>query len=366
MMGPQFSRSGANREGALRILQRYFLREMAANFLGVTATLAAILFIYQMGAVLERAAQYQYPRGLVLRLFALGAAENFSLLLPLGLLLGIVLALGRLYHESEMTAAQACGYGSARAWLPAIMLALPVAAVSAWLNLQFAPHAAARRAALTAEAMRSGLAVPFEAGRFRAFEGGRTVVYARAADASGELHRVFIKQALGSAVVTTVAQRARRQIGPDGLSQTIVLLDGERLEGVPGTRRYRILRFSEMRVPLAAPSPVARRERLDERATAALIGSASMSDRAELQWRFGYPLMVVVAGACAVSLGRLRPRQGRYARVWLAVLLFAVYGNLAIAARTWFEHGVTPAALGIWWVHLPFIALAAWLARRPA
>ena len=68
----------------MAILQRYFFREMALNFLGVTGALAAILSIYQLGAVLKRAAEYQYPRALVLRLFALGAAENFSLLLPLG------------------------------------------------------------------------------------------------------------------------------------------------------------------------------------------------------------------------------------------------------------------------------------------
>lgn len=335
---------------------------MALNFLGVTAALAAILFIYQIGAVLQRAAQYQYPRALVLRLFALGAAENFSLLLPLGLLLGIVLALGRMYHESEMTAAQACGFGRARAWWPVVVLALPVAAVSAWLNLQFAPHAAAHRAALTAEAMRAGLALPFEAGRFRSLDGGRTVVYARAANASGELQRVFIKQAQGAAVVAIVAQRARRQVGADGLSQTIVLFDGERLEGVPGSLRYRVLRFAELRVPMAAPVAVARHERLDERATMRLIGSTDMRDRAELQWRCGYPVMVLVAAACAMPLGRLRPRQGRYARVWVAVLLFAVYGNLAIAARTWFEHGTTPAVLGIWWVHALFIAAALSLA----
>ncbi len=127
----------------MRILQRYFLREMTLNFLGVTGALASILFIYQLGAVLKRAADYQYPRELVLRLFALGAAENFSLLLPLGLLLGVVLALGRFYHESEMTAAQACGYGRVQAWLPVIILALPVAALSAWLNLQFAPEGGA-------------------------------------------------------------------------------------------------------------------------------------------------------------------------------------------------------------------------------
>lgn len=348
------------------ILQRYFFREMALNFLGVTGALAAILAIYQLGAVLKRAADYQYPRELVLRLFALGAAENFSLLLPLGVLLGIVLALGRLYHESEMTAARACGYARGRAWLPAILLALPIAAASAWLNLEFAPQAAGRRAALTAEAVRAGLAVPIAAGRFRSFDGGRTVVYARATDASGQMQKVFIKQAAGAEVITTVAQRAHREVGADGFSQTIVLLDGERSEGVPGTGRFRFLKFVELRVPLTLPAPAARVQRLDERASAELFASADPRWQAELQWRLGFPVMVLVAAACAMTLGRLRPRQGRYERVWKAVLVFAIYGNLATAARTWFEHGLTPAPLGIWWVHVPFIVLCLWLARKSA
>lgn len=350
----------------MRILQRYLFREMAVNFCGVTGALAAILFIYQLGAVLGRAAENQYPRGLVLKLFALGAAENFSLLLPLGLLLGVVLAMGRLYHESEMAAAQACGFGRVRAWMPAVALAIPVAVLSAWLNLQFAPSAAARRAALTVDAVRAGLVAPFPTGRFRSFSGGRTVVYARAAQPDGRLQRVFIKQAHGATIVTTVAQSARRLIGADGLSQTIVLSDGERVEGVPGARNYRVLRFAQLSVPLAAPELAAHHARVDERPTARLLASADKRDRAELQWRLGYPVMVLIAAGCAMVLGRLRPRQGRYARVWMAVLLFAVYGNLAIAARSWFEHGTTPAALGLWWVHVPFLAFVLWPRRALA
>ena len=158
----------------------------------------------------------------MLRLFALGAAENFSLLLPLGLLLGVVLALGRLYHESEMTAARACGYGRGRAWLPAALLALPVAGLSAWLNLEFAPmRPGGVPTCRRSHARRPRL--PIAAGRFRSFDGGHTVVYARAADRTGQLEKVFIKQAAGSDVITTVAQRAHREIGADGTSQIITL-----------------------------------------------------------------------------------------------------------------------------------------------
>jgi len=246
------------------------------------------------------------------------------------------------------------------------LLAVLISALSGWLSLQLAPRAATLRVELTAQAVRAGLAEPFTPGRFRSFDGGRTIVYGASTGTAGELQRVFIKQSAGNAVITTVAQRARREAGADGLSQTIVLQDGERFEGVPGTRRYHMLKFDELRVPLAPPAPTALPARLDAMPTRALIGSAQLAERAELQWRAGYPLMVLVAALCAAPLGRLRPRQGRYARVWQAVVFFAVYGNLAIASRTWFEHGATPAALGIWWVHVPFLLLAAFLIRRRA
>jgi lipopolysaccharide export system permease protein len=217
-----------------------------------------------------------------------------------------------------------------------------------------------------AAALRSGLALPIQPGRFRSFDGGRTVVFARGVDRAGVLQRVFIKQGTADSVVVTVAQRARRELEPDGLTQSIVLLDGERTEGMPGTRRYRILRFAQLRVPLAVPEPVVQGPHIDERETASLIGSPATRDRAELQWRLGFPVMVLIAAGCAMAIGRLRPRQGRYERVWPAVVVFAIYGNLAIAARTWFEHGVTPTSIGIWWVHLPIIAMCLMLARRYA
>ena len=95
----------------MRILQRYLLREMTVDFLGVTVVAFAILLVNQVGTVLARAAQLQYQKEFVLELIGLGAAQNVAILLPIGLLLGLVLAFGRLYHDSEMAAAQACGVG---------------------------------------------------------------------------------------------------------------------------------------------------------------------------------------------------------------------------------------------------------------
>src|SRR5580698_6143372 len=206
------------------------LREMTVNFLGVTLVLFAILFINQVGTVLARAAQLQYQSGFVLELIGLGAAQNFALLLPIGLLLGIVLAFGRLYHDSEMVAAQACGVGVARVATAVWLLALPVTVLIGWLNFDLSPRAAVAEAALRNEALRAAVNAPLEPGQFRSFSAGRIVVYARGAKRNGDLTDVFIKRSEGPTVETTVARRAHYTGSAEG-AETITLYDGERIEG---------------------------------------------------------------------------------------------------------------------------------------
>jgi lipopolysaccharide export system permease protein len=349
----------------VRILQRYLLREMTLQFIGVTVLLFAILLVNQVGSVLARAAQLQYQSGFVLELIGLGAAQNVAILLPIGLMLGIVLAFGRLYHDSEMVAAQACGVGVRRVAVAVWLLAVPVALVVAALNLELAPRAARAEADLRSAALRAGILAPIEPGRFRSFGGGRTVVYARAADERGDLIDVFVKRGEGTLVETTVARRAHYAISADGESETITLYRGERIEGTPGGNRFRIMRFEEQLIPLRTPQASHRTPRLDELGMRALQGSADPTLQAELQWRIGLPVMTLVVTALAVPLGRLRPRQGRYAHVWIAVLVFALYANLALAGRSWLAHGQTPIRLGLWWVHALFITAAAAAAALP-
>jgi lipopolysaccharide export system permease protein len=68
--------------------------------------------------------------------------------------------------------------------------------------------------------------------------------------------------------------------------------------------------------------------------------------------------MCLVLALLAVPLSRLRPRQGRYARVWLAVLIFFVYYNLATTGKTWIARGTVPEVVGLWWTHVVVAALA--------
>ena len=156
----------------LRILDRYILREVVVSWLSVSGVLLAIMLTDQVARVLERAAESQFPRGVVLELILLGAVQKLPLVIPVALLLGIVLALGRLYHDSEMTAAQACGAGSRSVMVPVMGFTAVLTALLAVLSLQVAPAATGRMLDMRSEAMRAGQFAPISPGKFSTFGGG--------------------------------------------------------------------------------------------------------------------------------------------------------------------------------------------------
>jgi lipopolysaccharide export system permease protein len=357
----------------VRILDRYILREVTLTWLAVTGVLLVILVSNQLARVLERAAESRFPREVVLMLIGFTSLQNLTVLIPVGLLLAIVLAFGRLYHESEMSAVHACGVGVMRLYVPVLSLTVLLAIVLAWLSLVLAPRAAERVQELRGAALRDAQFGNLEPGRFRTVGGTGVVFYAAAVERDGTLRDVFVKRNEGNRIEIAVAERARHLVSQDGLLHTLILEQGRRYEGVPGSRAFRITEFDEHGIPVRLPEAARGSSGVELKSTSALLASSKLDDRAELQWRFSIPLMAFVLTLLAVPLARLRPRQGRYARIGIAILLYFVYSNLLAAAKVWVARGVVPEALGLWWVHAALVALALlalfrqeiWLRLRP-
>ena len=341
-----------------KILGRYILREVITSWLVVMGVLLVILLANQVAAVLERAAVSQFPQGAVLELIYLGMLQYLSILVPVGLLLGIVLALGRVYHDSELAAALACGVRPLTLYGPVIALGVVAAIGLAALTLIVAPDATARALALRNAAVRSGQFAPLQPGTFRAFGGGSAVVYAEKVDPDGTLHNVFLERNEGQGVEVDVAERALHTMSPDGAIQTIELFGVKRYEGIPGSPQFRLGRFEEESIPIRVPPANGVITDLDAQPTAALFASADPKRQAQLQWRISMPLMCIILTVIAVPLARLRPRQGRYARVWLAVVVYLIYTNLISAGEAWIAHGAIPAAVGLWWAHVAAVLIA--------
>src|SRR5260221_7604178 len=145
-------------------VQRYVLREVVQTWLAVTGILVAILVSNQLSRVLGQAAENQYGRGVVFDLIALGAIMNLSVIVPVGLLLAVVLTLGRMYHDSEMAALQACGFGPSRLLAPLFCLAVIIAADLGGLAFGQVPRAYTQVQRLSDSALTTGLFCQLDSG----------------------------------------------------------------------------------------------------------------------------------------------------------------------------------------------------------
>jgi len=344
-------------------LDRYLLREVGQTSVAVTGVLLVILLSNQLARVLGQAAQSEFPAGVVFTLIGLTTLQQLTVLVPVGLFLGIVLALGRLYHESEMTAMSACGVGPVSIYRPIALFTLLVVGLLAALSFRVVPEAGARVQLIRAEALRTAQFGALEAGRFRSFAGGDAVFYAEKVERAGQLRGVFVQRRDEDRLEIAVAERAEQR-GAGQAEQLFVLYDGRRYEGVPGSNEWRVVEFAEHGIPVRMPEFKAKKERRAVKPTAALIGSEASEDRAELAWRIAVPVMAAVLMVLAVPLAKLRPRQGRFARVGLAVLGYFLYSNLVATVRVWIEKDSSGGSLGMWWVHLLPLVAAAWLLWR--
>jgi len=347
----------------LNRLDRYLLREVTWTFVAVTGVLLLVLMSNQFARVLGQAAQNDFPGHIVLTLIGLTTLQQLTVLVPIGLFLGIVLALGRLYHESEMTAMSACGVGPLRIYRPIALLSVVVALLLALLSFRVVPVAWQHSTELRVEALKAAQFAALEPGRFRSFAGGDAVFYAERVDETGELFGVFVQRNVGDTIEVAIAERAVQR-GTGQQEQMFVLYNGRRYEGVPGAANWRIVEFREHGIPVRLPETKAAKDRTEMKATAELVGSRVPRDRAELAWRTAVPVMALVLMVLAVPMARLRPRQGRFARIGVAVLAYFLYSNLLAAVRVWIQKDTAGGQFGLWWVHLVPLAIAAWLLWR--
>lgn len=345
-------------------VQRYVLREVVQTWLAVTGVLVAILVSNQLSRVLGQAADNQYGRHVVFDLIALGAIMNLSVIVPVGLLLAVVLTLGRLYHDSEMAALQACGFAPARLLVPLFCFASIIAVGLGWLVFVQVPQADSQVQLLRQSALKEAQFGQLDAGRFRSFSGGDAVFYAERVDQEGVLHNVFVQRESAGRIEVALADTATYSKAALNGMHLVTLFNGRRYEGVPGRDDFRVIEFREHGIPIATPSDVAGTRDPDTKPTRELLGSHDPSDVAQLQFRTSTPLMALVLTLIAVPLSRLRPRQGRYTHVGFAIVVYFVYSNLLSAAKVWIEKGDLPPAIGVWWVHLAALALGLYLVSR--
>lgn len=335
-----------------RILDRYIFREIATAWLGVTMVLLLILLTNQFARVLGDVAKGKLPKDAAFDVIGLSAVQYLTILVPIGLFLAVMLALGRLYRDSELPAMMACRVGLSGIYRPLSWLTVPLVLGVAWLSIEGGPWAMTNVDRIGAEARRQADLASIEPGRFTVFGPDRAVVYGHAVTPQGQMEKVFMQRQVDDGSIEVVISAIGEMVESDDPDvRLLVLHDGRRYEGVPGTTEFRVIEFAEHGIPYRLPSVKTSAPRPRAMAFLELMRSDEPEHVAEFQWRLGVPLSTIILAILAVPLSKSQPREGRYGRLAIGLLVFIIYLNMMSAAKAWIEQSTISPALGIWWVH---------------
>ncbi len=341
------------------ILFRYLARELTGSIFAVTLVLLLILMSGRLIRQLAEAAAGQVSLEIVFFTLLLRLPSFLEMVLPLALFIAILLAYGRLYADSEMTVLTATGVSHRRLLAYTLVPAGTMMAVVAALSLFLSPWGAQKMESLyqkQAQLTEFELLIP---GRFQSMKSGSRVTYAESlSEDKTEMRQVFIAD--GDTLL--VAGRGTQYVSDDTGSRYLELHQGRRYDLSGEALSLQTLEFERYGVKIADEPDERRKLRQEAIPTPALFGDPDLKSQAQLQWRLSLIIMVPIVTLIALPLARVNPRQGRFARLFPAIILFMVYISLMIAMTGMIEKGRLDPSVGLWSLHAVYglIAAALW------
>ncbi|MEO6696398.1 MAG: LPS export ABC transporter permease LptF, partial [Gammaproteobacteria bacterium] len=336
----------------MQIIDRYLIKEVTLTLLAVMPVLLLIFLSNRFVQYLAEAAAGKLPSDVLWALLAFRSISVLSLLLPLAFFLSVVLALGRFYKDSEMTVLAACGVSPLRivqtVGVAGLVMALLVAAltfyIEPWANGQ--TNQIRKRAEATSE---TKIITP---GRFKESRQGDHILYVEGLSPDlGKMHNIFIQSRHGDTVNILSSENGYQYLDKQTGDQYVVLENGNRYEWTPGGGNFKLIKYAKYTVRIEQKDIPVQHTLREVAGVNPLLQAMGQDARAELQWRLSLPFSMVVLAVLGALLARTTPRQGRFGKLFIAVLVYVIYVNLMTVARSWVENAVAPSLFGMWWVH---------------
>jgi lipopolysaccharide export system permease protein len=356
------------------IIFRYLAREVFGTFAVISVILLLIVMSNQFARYLTMTAAGKLMWMQLLHLLALEIPQLLSLIFPLAFYLSVLLSYGRLYVDSEMVIFTACGLSQRRLLGMTLLLSaavvIPVMLFTLWLN----PIVANTRNELLAQIRTTSMLQALLPGRFQQTADGKQIFYVESMSSDHQqLKNVFVAEQVQSNNPTVsdtwnVMSAAAGHHFVDAATKDhfVVADDGYRYEGVPGSKNFTIYHFDHYGVRINTPTPYLE-DNIDSVPTWRLIQQAyahKLEAAAELQWRFSLPLCTLVLALLAFSLSRVAPRQGRFAKLFPAILFYIIYANFIIVGQNWISEGELAPWLGLWSFHVVMATIGLMLYAR--
>ncbi|MDX1375355.1 MAG: LPS export ABC transporter permease LptF [Burkholderiales bacterium] len=333
------------------IFQRALIREFANASVAVFLALLAIALTVQLVRLLGRAAGGAIPSDAVIAFLGFFTLYALPLLLSVTLFVAVLMTLVRSYRDSEMVIWLSAGQ-SLTAWLkPVLAYALPVVALIALLALLVSPWAADKGVQYAAQIEERDDVSRVTPGVFGESGNRERVFFVESvAEDESQVRNVFISSVQQGRPGLMLSRSGRLMTAENG-DRFIVLEDGRRYEGEPGSPAYRVTEFERYALRVQRKAREAPEVTARNASTATLVTLFTTPFRSELMWRIAIPVSALLLALLAVPLSFVNARAPRFVNLVFALLIWITYWNLMVLVKARIAQDRLDFWIGVWIVH---------------
>lgn len=363
----------------LPAIDRYILRLVVGPMLGVFALAASLLLLDKMLRLFDFVATEGGPIGVVFKMLATLIPEYASLAIPLGLLLGILLAFRKLATTSELDTLRAVGLGYGRLLRIPYAITLVLAAINVALVFYIQPVSRYTYEQLEYELRSGALGASIKVGEFTTLKDRMALRIEESEDEGRRLKGIFARIANSKGQVLSISAREGAFLATSDSPDTIILrlTDGTIVQDT-GSATPRVLSFTRHDLPIDLPRIEEFRDRgdaereyiLPELLSIGWSDSQSVEKRDASQASFNFRLvevvMMLLMPLLAVALGIPPKRSTSALGVFVSIVMVVAYHKVNQYAEDLAALGRFDPVLALWIPFVIFAALILWMYYRVA
>jgi lipopolysaccharide export system permease protein len=345
------------KQNAGMIFRHALLRELATSAAATFLVLLGISVTTQLVRLLGQAASGVITSTGVVALLGFTLVGYLPILLSLTLFIAVLMTLTRSYRDSEMVVWFSCGQGLSR-WIgPVLAFAAPVVLTVGLLSLLLAPWAVERAEEFRRQMDSRDDVAQVTPGVFHeSRRADRVYLVEEVPGKTNLVANVFVSSTQNGREGVMVAQSGFQETAANG-DRFLVLLNGRRYEGEPGSPEYKIFEFGRYAMRIESGEAAERAPTTKTLSTLELLRDPVPRNLGELSWRVGLPASALLLSLLAIPLSFVNPRAGRSMNIVLAILVYMVYSNLLSIMQASIAQSRVDVAIGIWGVHAVMLLL---------
>lgn len=349
------------RRKLVTVLDKMVIQDLLKTLLSVLTVIVVIIVSRKFIRILDEAIAGQVSNETLLSILGLKTISATVEFLPVALFMAVLMVMGRMYRDQEMSAVASAGGGAGTLYRAVFLLVAPLSVLALGLSLYVSPWVEAKVDQIMKQGEESADLRGIAAGKFSEYSQGDLVFYVEKISNDKKMHNVFVQNRQNGNMDIINADAARIEDLADG--RYIIFENGEQVRGQPGTLNYVIEQFVEYAVRLETKESVVSINR-QALGVDLLWGSQVKAYIAELQRRFSIPLGALLLSFIAVPLAQISPRGGVYGNMLVGFLIYFSYGNLVRVSQSWVMTGTIPAWLGGVSVNVLLLLIGSFLLAR--